>query len=69
MTDLPDRLRQPASLLAHRLTALLPCPLPAPSESARARDPLQNCDVCDRAFRAPARGRCRDCRTDLAEAA
>ncbi|WP_406304709.1 helix-turn-helix domain-containing protein [Streptomyces sp. NBC_00885] len=67
--DLPDRLKQPAGLLAHRLTALLPPPLPATPTPARPRDPLQNCDRCDRAFRAPEPGRCRDCRTDLAEAA
>ncbi|NUK54709.1 helix-turn-helix domain-containing protein, partial [Streptomyces lunaelactis] len=68
-TDLPDHLKQPAGLLAHRLTALLPPPLPAAPTPARPRDPLQNCDKCDRAFRAPEPGRCRDCRTDLAEAA
>ncbi|MCX4581735.1 helix-turn-helix domain-containing protein [Streptomyces sp. NBC_01481] len=67
--DLPDRLKQPAGLLAHRLTALLPPPLPAAPTPARPRNPLQNCDRCDRAFRAPEPGRCRDCRTDLAEAA
>ncbi|MCX4823549.1 helix-turn-helix domain-containing protein [Streptomyces sp. NBC_01142] len=68
-TDLPDHLKQPAGLLAHRLTALLPPPLPAAPTPARPRGPLQNCDRCDRAFRAPEPGRCRDCRTDLAEAA
>ncbi|MFF3399800.1 helix-turn-helix domain-containing protein [Streptomyces sp. NPDC002659] len=67
--DLPDHLKQPAGLLAHRLTALLPPPLPAAPAPARTRDPLQNCDKCDRAFRAPDPGRCRDCRTDRAEAA
>ncbi|RST13760.1 helix-turn-helix domain-containing protein [Streptomyces sp. WAC05374] len=66
--DLPDRLRQPAGLLAHRLTALLPPPLPtAPPKSTR--DPFQTCDSCERAFRAPEPGRCRDCRSDLPEAA
>ncbi|WP_405598498.1 helix-turn-helix domain-containing protein [Streptomyces sp. NBC_01410] len=67
--DLPDRLKQPAGLLAHRLTALLPPPLHAAPTPPRPRDPLQNCDRCDRAFRSPEPGRCRDCRTDLAEAA
>ncbi|MFF8786514.1 helix-turn-helix domain-containing protein [Streptomyces sp. NPDC015125] len=64
-TGLPPTLRHPAALLAHRLTELLPPPLPAASPAAptRARPaPLQTCDGCDRAFRAPAPGRCRDCR-------
>ncbi|MBD0841176.1 helix-turn-helix domain-containing protein [Streptomyces sp. TRM68416] len=64
----PEPLTRPAALLAHRLTAQLPPPPPfqPPSDP---RHPLQNCDGCDRAFRAPAPGRCRDCRTDLPEAA
>ncbi|MET8688331.1 helix-turn-helix domain-containing protein [Streptomyces sp. NPDC004732] len=68
---LPDDLRHPAALLAHRLTALLPPPLPArPVGAALARpDPLQNCEGCDRAFRAPTPGHCRDCRPDLRRAA
>ncbi|MFK4066141.1 helix-turn-helix domain-containing protein [Streptomyces sp. NPDC029674] len=68
---LPDDLRHPAALLAHRLTALLPPPLPAgPAGAAPARpDPLQNCEGCDRAFRAPTPGRCRDCRPGLRRAA
>ncbi|WP_228978808.1 helix-turn-helix domain-containing protein [Streptomyces sp. DH12] len=65
---LPDRLRQPAGLLAHRLTALLPPPLPAAAPTS-TRDPFQTCDACDRAFRAPEPGHCRDCRSDLPEAA
>ncbi|MEU6348655.1 helix-turn-helix domain-containing protein [Streptomyces sp. NPDC047072] len=66
-----DPLHRPAALLAHRLTALLPPP-PPPRPSAPpppTRHPLQTCDGCDRAFRAPAPGRCRDCRCDLSEAA
>ncbi|MCM2393113.1 helix-turn-helix domain-containing protein [Streptomyces albipurpureus] len=63
-TGLPaEELRRPAGLLAHRLTAGLP-PAPAfrpPTESPPERHPLQNCDRCDRAFRAPAQGRCRGC--------
>ncbi|QGV79169.1 helix-turn-helix domain-containing protein [Streptomyces ficellus] len=55
---LPDVLRNPAALLAHRLTAMLPPPLPA---APKAPDPLQTCEVCDRAFRAPGPGRCRGC--------
>ncbi|WP_406013715.1 helix-turn-helix domain-containing protein [Streptomyces sp. NBC_00984] len=71
VADLPEPLTRPAGLLAHRLTALLPPPLPtAPAEEAAPRrDPLQNCDGCDRAFRAPEPGHCRECRTDLKEAA
>ncbi|GGT23337.1 hypothetical protein GCM10010271_28610 [Streptomyces kurssanovii] len=61
---------QPAALLAHRLTARLPPPLPALAPPPPGRHPLQNCDKCDRAFRAPAPGECRDCRTaDLVQAA
>ncbi|WP_330338523.1 helix-turn-helix domain-containing protein [Streptomyces sp. NBC_00557] len=70
--DLPAVLKSPARLLGYRLEALLPVPLPArpaprPDTGAEAgagrrRDPLQNCDGCDRAFRAPHPGRCRDCR-------
>ncbi|MFG2439970.1 helix-turn-helix domain-containing protein [Streptomyces sp. NPDC048508] len=59
--DLPEPLRHPAALLAHRLTELLPPPLPAALPPPH-RDPLQNCDGCDRAFRAPEPGHCRDCR-------
>ncbi|MGA5894827.1 helix-turn-helix domain-containing protein [Streptomyces venetus] len=67
----PEPLRRPAALLAHRLTAQLP-PLPpfrAPEQPPAARYPLQNCDGCDRAFRAPAPGRCGDCRSVPPEAA
>jgi hypothetical protein len=68
--NLPPDLRHPAALLAHRLAAFLPPPLPAapesspgPSQSPRpAVVPFQDCDGCDRVFRAPAPGRCRDCR-------
>ncbi|MFE6737437.1 hypothetical protein [Streptomyces tubercidicus] len=67
-TGLPPTLRHPAALLAHRLTELLPPPLPTPQPSAApAPPPLQTCDGCDRAFRAPAPGRCRDCRHPAAE--
>ncbi|WP_431034725.1 translation initiation factor IF-2 [Streptomyces sp. P6-2-1] len=65
--NLPDHfLGRPAALLAHRLKDT---PLPAPRR--RAPDPhsprpvihpFQTCDTCDRVFRAPAPGHCRDCR-------
>jgi hypothetical protein len=70
-TGLPeDPICHPAAFLARRLTTLLPPPLPiAPRPSAAPRPaPLQTCDGCERAFRAPAPGRCRDCRTSGAAA-
>ncbi|MGQ4488905.1 helix-turn-helix domain-containing protein [Streptomyces sp. SAS_281] len=60
-TDLPAPLAHPARLLRHRITALLPPPLPAPAAPPTVI-PLQNCDDCNRAFRAPDPGPCRDCR-------
>lgn len=65
-SSLPEDMRRPASVLAYRLTALLPPHLPPAPPTPAARpparpDPLQNCDGCDRAFRAPTPGRCRDC--------
>ncbi|WP_028809069.1 DNA-binding protein [Streptomyces sp. 351MFTsu5.1] len=61
-----EPLVRPAAFLAHRLTAQLP-PLPPPrppaSPVAEPRHPFQMCDGCDRPFRAPTPGRCRDCRT------
>ncbi|WP_445526476.1 helix-turn-helix domain-containing protein [Streptomyces cyslabdanicus] len=68
--DLPSEgLRRPAAVLAHRLTVQLPPLLPfrAPAAPPPARHPLQTCEGCDRAFRAPDPGRCRDCRTELQE--
>ncbi|MFF1561208.1 hypothetical protein [Streptomyces sp. NPDC058279] len=65
VADLPEHIRHPASVLAYRLTAMLPPPLPAAPpepEKAPAPHPLQNCDSCERAFRAPEPGRCGDCR-------
>ncbi|MFI5568685.1 helix-turn-helix domain-containing protein [Streptomyces sp. NPDC051740] len=68
----PEGVRRPAAFLAHRLADQLP-PLPPFRAPAAApppvRHPLQNCDGCDHAFRAPHPGRCRACRTDLQEAA
>ncbi|MEU6684461.1 helix-turn-helix domain-containing protein [Streptomyces sp. NPDC046832] len=64
--NLPDEpLIRPAALLAHRLTAQLPPPppfRPPASPAPGPRHPLQTCDGCDRAFRAPGPGRCRECR-------
>ncbi|MGA5129283.1 helix-turn-helix domain-containing protein [Streptomyces olivoreticuli] len=60
---------RPARLLGYRLKAWLPPALPArPPEPPERRDrplplPLRTCDGCERAFRAAAPGRCRDCRT------
>ncbi len=69
----PEGVRRPAAFLAHRLTVQLPPPVPLRAPAAvppsPARHPMQNCDGCDRGFRAPHPGRCRDCRTDLQEAA
>ncbi|WP_434097616.1 helix-turn-helix domain-containing protein [Streptomyces viridosporus] len=74
--DLPVVMKHPAGVIAYRLRALLPPPLPAapaPSPSTAAhtggtahrphRHPFQDCDGCERVFRAPEPGRCRDCRT------
>ncbi|WP_413754582.1 helix-turn-helix domain-containing protein [Streptomyces sp. R-74717] len=62
----PEGLRRPAGLLAHRLTARLPPPPPfLPPATLPARPvPLQNCEGCDRAFRAAEPGECPDCRTN-----
>ncbi|MEU2236941.1 helix-turn-helix domain-containing protein [Streptomyces vietnamensis] len=56
-----EELRRPAALLAHRLNAHLP-PLPPfrPAEPG-IRHPFQNCDTCDRAYRAPEPGTCTTC--------
>ncbi|MFF9509836.1 helix-turn-helix domain-containing protein [Streptomyces sp. NPDC014724] len=62
----PERLLRPAGLLAYRLTARLP-PLPlfrSPADVPPRPFPLQNCESCDRAFRAAESGECPDCRTD-----
>lgn len=62
----------PAGVLAYRLRAMRPVPLPArPAASpttevkagaTRRPDPFQDCDGCERAFRSRRPGRCRDCR-------
>ncbi|MFJ9937488.1 helix-turn-helix domain-containing protein [Streptomyces virginiae] len=65
----PEPLHRPAALLAHRLAAQLPpvppfTPFSAPAAPDAVRHPLRNCETCDRAFRAPAPGHCRDCRPE-----
>ncbi|MEV0174332.1 helix-turn-helix domain-containing protein [Streptomyces sp. NPDC050803] len=67
--NLPTKpLIRPAAFLAHRLAAQLPPPPPFRPPTT-VLHPLQNCDGCDHAFRAPEPGRCRDCRSDLPESA
>ncbi|MGW5634313.1 helix-turn-helix domain-containing protein [Streptomyces sp. NPDC003832] len=63
----PTPLTRPAALLAHRLAAKLP-PLPPFRPAPEPRHPFQTCDGCERAFRAPEPGLCRDCRTDPKDA-
>ncbi|MEW2163368.1 hypothetical protein AB0912_10260 [Streptomyces sp. NPDC007084] len=67
-TGLPDRfLNRPSGLLAYRLRAT---PLPVQTRTSEPDlptrawtvHPFQTCDGCERAFRAPAPGHCRDCR-------
>lgn len=71
LSDLPTQVKYPAKFLAKRLTGQLPPPLPLLGERGRrtaprgpAPIPMQNCDGCDRGFRSPDPGRCRDCRTN-----
>ncbi|WLQ42722.1 helix-turn-helix domain-containing protein [Streptomyces laculatispora] len=71
-TDLPVPLKHPARLLRHRITTRLPAPLPGTGDLAPPRRkvvviPLQNCDTCERAFRATEPGHCRDCRADQSD--
>ncbi|MFK0045404.1 helix-turn-helix domain-containing protein [Streptomyces sp. NPDC090741] len=59
-------IHSPAALLAHRLRELVPPRLPDPGAARpvppdREVHPLRTCDGCDRAFRSPVPGRCRDC--------
>ncbi|MFI2613286.1 helix-turn-helix domain-containing protein [Streptomyces sp. NPDC018584] len=62
-TALPDEpIRHPAAFLTHRLTELLPPPLPAARVGPPRPAPLQNCDGCDHAFRSPEPGHCAACR-------
>jgi len=58
--------RRPARLLTYRLAALRP-PVPADAPPPTRPIPFQDCDGCDRPFRAPRPGRCRDCRREAAD--
>ncbi|MEV6577359.1 helix-turn-helix domain-containing protein [Streptomyces sp. NPDC051582] len=68
--DVPSDLRNPAGLLAYRLRAALPPPLPVPDRAPvgtpppdRPRHPFRTCDGCERAFRSPTPDtHCGDCR-------
>lgn len=69
-SGLPSDMRRAAGVLAYRLVELLPPPLPVAPASASVPvrvvgrpEPFQTCDGCERAFRAPQPGRCRDCRS------
>lgn len=72
-TELPQPPKYPAKIVRHRLAVLLPPPLPGARELAPARrapvTPFQTCEGCDRAFRSPDPGHCRDCRAQYWEAA
>lgn len=61
--NLPDHPRNPAGLIAHRLTAQLPPPLPPLARRTQfvPPDPFRTCEKCDRAFRAPTPGTCKGC--------
>ncbi|MFG3169207.1 hypothetical protein [Streptomyces sp. NPDC048200] len=65
-TGLPDHfLGRPSGLLAFRLRETpLPVPRRAPELPLESRSvhPFQTCDGCERVFRAPTAGHCRDCR-------
>ncbi|WP_328621656.1 helix-turn-helix domain-containing protein [Streptomyces sp. NBC_00354] len=59
-------IHSPAGLLTHRLRELVPPRLPDPGAARpvppdRNVHPLRTCDGCDRAFRSPTPGHCRDC--------
>ncbi|MEW2632430.1 helix-turn-helix domain-containing protein [Streptomyces sp. NPDC048389] len=60
----PGPIHGPAALLGYRLHAMLPPPLPAAPVAVRP-DPMQNCDACDRGFRAAAPGCCPECAAGL----
>ncbi|MFD7762719.1 hypothetical protein [Streptomyces microflavus] len=57
-TNAPEPVKYPYQFVKHRLTVLLP-----PTAHRTTVTPFQTCDGCERAFRAPTPGPCRDCRT------
>ncbi|MFE2431374.1 helix-turn-helix domain-containing protein [Streptomyces sp. NPDC059373] len=60
---------KPAGLIAWRLRELMPPALPAAPPQGPARpEPMQVCEGCERGFRAPDPGHCRECREDAAAA-
>ncbi|MGW7492735.1 helix-turn-helix domain-containing protein [Streptomyces luteogriseus] len=70
-SNLPSNPRHPASLIAYRLTELLPPPAPSAPPTPPSGDthapppppPFHNCEGCGRAIRTPTPGSyCRDCR-------
>ncbi|WP_186363142.1 hypothetical protein [Streptomyces sp. SLBN-134] len=64
--ELPVVMKYPAGVIAYRLRELVLPPLPAlptPSPRADGPYPFQDCDGCERVFRAAAPGRCRECRS------
>jgi hypothetical protein len=70
--DLPGPLlRRPAGLIAYRLGHLKPVEAaPLRSSQGQRSDvvPMQNCDACDRGYRAEHPGLCRDCAMESAAA-
>ncbi|MFB8773779.1 helix-turn-helix domain-containing protein [Streptomyces broussonetiae] len=68
--DLPGELRSASALVGYRLRESLPPPLPAvpvfpaPGVGRSRPHPFQDCDGCDRVFRAPEPGLCRSCRAE-----
>ncbi|MGW3926799.1 hypothetical protein ACWECC_01670 [Streptomyces microflavus] len=73
-TNAPEPVNYPYQFVKHRLTVLLPPPLPGahdltpPPARRNPVTPFQTCDGCERAFRAPTPGHCRDCRNEVAYA-
>ncbi|NUV89736.1 hypothetical protein G6W61_26590 [Streptomyces sp. KAI-26] len=71
-TELPQPVKYPAKFVRHRLTALLPPPLPGTEELTPARTtlviPMQNCEGCERGYRSRVPGHCRGCQAQLSAA-
>ncbi|MBT2456687.1 hypothetical protein [Streptomyces sp. ISL-86] len=61
--SLPEPLKTPVGIIAHRIVALLPAWMPVlpPRRAFVPPDPFQTCDGCERVFRSREPGRCRDC--------